>query len=122
MSIVIRMSRQGRTNRPHFRIGVYDVRTRRDGPPIEYLGHYDPYPADDAAKVTLNAERVQYWLGQGADVSDTVASFLRRRGIPMPKRAGNKPANAKRRKTKGAKRVKKLRARQQAAKAATKAG
>ena len=48
MSIVIRMSRQGRKNRPHFRVGVYDAHTRRDGPPIEHLGHYDPLEADEA--------------------------------------------------------------------------
>jgi small subunit ribosomal protein S16 len=119
MSIVIRMSRQGRTNRPHFRIGVYDVRTRRDGPPIEYLGHYDPYVADEATKVTLNAERVSYWLSQGADVSPTVASFLRRRGVAIPARRGNKPLSKKRRATKGAKRVKRLHARKAAAKAGT---
>jgi small subunit ribosomal protein S16 len=97
--IVIRMSRQGRTNRPHFRIGVYDVRTRRDGPPVEYLGHYDPLKKED--RVTLDDERVRYWLSQGASVSETMASFLKRRGIPLPVRK----RSAKRRPKKAAKPV-----------------
>ena len=86
MSIVIRMSRGGRKNRPHFRVGVFDRRTRRDGPPIEHLGHYDPRIEDDDRKFELKEERVRYWLGVGADVSDTVRSFLRRRGIDVPQR------------------------------------
>jgi small subunit ribosomal protein S16 len=86
MSLVIRLSRQGRKNRPHFRLGVYDIHTRRDGPPIEPLGHYDPLLKDRDASFTVNAERVTYWFSQGADVSDTVRSFLKRKGIAVPHR------------------------------------
>ncbi|MDF1701895.1 MAG: 30S ribosomal protein S16 [Planctomycetota bacterium] len=84
MATVIRLSRQGRKNRPHYRLGVFDRRTRRDGPPIEHLGHYDPLVESADEKVKLNEERIRYWLSQGADVSDTVASFLRRKGIERP--------------------------------------
>jgi len=84
MATVIRLSRQGRRNRPHYRVGVFDERTRRDGPPIEYLGHYDPLVEDEAQKVTLDAERITYWLGQGARVSETVRSFIVKRGIEIP--------------------------------------
>ena len=87
MSIVIRLARTGRRNRAAYRVGVFDRRTRRDGPPIEYLGHYDPLVDDDEAKVTIDTERVQYWISQGADVSDTVASFLRKRGVNAPSRS-----------------------------------
>jgi len=86
MATVIRLSRQGRRNRPHYRVGVFDRRTRRDGPPIEHLGHYDPLIEDDEKKVTLNEERIQYWLSQGADVSETVRSFLKQRGMALPQR------------------------------------
>ncbi len=96
MATVIRLSRQGRRNRPHFRLGVFDERTRRDGPPIEYLGHYDPLVADDTAKVKLDAERVQYWVGQGARVTETVRSFLRARGIPLPTRKRKKKSQGSR--------------------------
>lgn len=87
MATVIRLSRQGRKNRPHYRVGVFDRRTRRDGPPIEHLGHYDPLVENDEQKVTLDEERIRYWLSQGADVSETVASFLRKKGIDRPAKA-----------------------------------
>ena len=92
MSIVIRMSRQGRKNRPHFRVGVFDVHTRRDGPPIEHVGHYDPLEADEQKKVVLDADRIRYWLSQGASVSETVRSFLKKSGIEIPSR--RRPAAA----------------------------
>lgn len=87
MATVIRLSRQGRRNRPHYRVGVFDRRTRRDGPPIEHLGHYDPLIEDDEKKVTLDEERIRYWLSEGADVSETVRSFLKKRGIQVPTRS-----------------------------------
>ena len=90
MATVIRLSRQGRKNRPHYRVGVFDARTRRDGPPIEYLGHYDPLIEDEEKKVTLDEERIKYWLGEGARVSETVRSFLKKRNIPMPTKSGKK--------------------------------
>ena len=93
MSTVIRMSRNGRTNRPHFRVGVYDVRSKRDGAPIEYLGHYDPLVKDETTNLTLDLERIGYWLSQGADVSDTIKVFLKRRGVKIPPRGKNKPSN-----------------------------
>jgi small subunit ribosomal protein S16 len=95
MAIVIRLSRQGRRNRPHYRVGVFDRRTRRDGPPIEHLGHYDPLVEDDQKKFQLNEERIQYWLGQGADISDTVRSFLKQRGIALPQRTKRRGKKAK---------------------------
>jgi small subunit ribosomal protein S16 len=69
---------------------VFDARTRRDGPPIEYLGHYDPLVEDEEKKVTLDAERITHWLGQGARVSETVRSFIVKRGIELPKKKRKK--------------------------------
>lgn len=86
MATVIRLSRRGRRNRPAYRIGVYDERTRRDGPPIEYLGHYDPLVENDEQKFTVDEERAKHWIEEGARVSDTVRSFLRKRGINAPVR------------------------------------
>jgi len=86
MATVIRLSRTGRKNRPHYRVGVFDRRTRRDGPPIEYLGHYDPLIDDAEKSVVLNEERVRYWLGQGSLISETVRSFAVKRGIEVPRR------------------------------------
>jgi small subunit ribosomal protein S16 len=63
-----------------------DRRTRRDGRAIEELGHYDPNVANtDGATPSykLNEERAKYWLSQGAQVSETVASFLKSSGIDI---------------------------------------
>jgi small subunit ribosomal protein S16 len=90
MATRIRLKRIGRTNRPSFRICVFDGRTRRDGPPIEELGSYDPRAKSFAEKVKLNAERATYWLGVGAQPSETVNSFFRKLGVRKPVKA--KPA------------------------------
>ncbi len=70
----------GRKNRPFYRVGAFDSRTRRDGRAIEYLGHYDPLVEDFEKSVVLNMERVAYWMEHGAKCSETVASFVRRKG------------------------------------------
>ena len=102
MSIVIRMSRVGRTNRAHFRLGVWPKRSRRDGPAIEMLGHYDPYVKTDEQKITLNLERLQHWIGEGAEVSEAVRKFLNRRGVKLPVKKSNKPNARKARKARKA--------------------
>jgi small subunit ribosomal protein S16 len=89
MSIVIRMSRLGRTNRAHFRLGVYPKRSRRDGPAIELLGHYDPR-AGDERKISFDAERIRYWAEKGAEVTDAVRLFLNKAGVKLPARKSNK--------------------------------
>jgi small subunit ribosomal protein S16 len=90
MSIVIRMSRLGRTNRAHFRLGVYPKRSRRDGPAIELLGHYDPKSGDETKKISFDAERIQYWAGKGAEVTDAVRVFLNKAGVKLPAKKSNK--------------------------------
>lgn len=87
MALAIRMSRGGRRNLPFYSIVVADKRFPRDGRYLEKLGTYDPrQPQGSDKRVVLNAERVQYWLGQGAQASDRVARFLGQAGLaPMPK-------------------------------------
>jgi len=75
----------GRKNRPFYRVAAFDVRTRRDGRAIEYLGHYDPLVKDFDKSVTLDVERVQYWIEHGAKCSETVASFAKRKGLALPR-------------------------------------
>ena len=82
MSVKIRLTRTGRTNRPFYRIGVFDVRTRRDGAPIEYVGYHDP--VNQKAGTVVKEERVRYWLSVGAQPSATVAGILKARGIALP--------------------------------------
>ena len=87
MAVRIRLARTGRTNRPFYRFGAFDSRTRRDGSPIEYLGHYDPLVKEFDASVKLDLDRVRYWLGHGAKCSETVAVFLKKKGVVLPRNA-----------------------------------
>ena len=70
------MKRIGTKNTPVFRIVVADSRSPRDGKCIEELGTYQPLKKGD--NFTLNLDRVTYWVGKGAQPSDTVASFIRK--------------------------------------------
>lgn len=80
MAVRIRMKRMGRKNRPFFRICAVDARSPRDGRVLEELGTYDPMVPDVDARVTLDAERVCYWLGVGAQPSDKVSVFIKKYG------------------------------------------
>jgi len=79
--VKIRLTRVGRQNRPLWRIGVFDSKTRRDGRPIEYLGFYDPKKEKIEDKVQINRERVQHWLSKGAQPTPTIASMIKQLGI-----------------------------------------
>jgi small subunit ribosomal protein S16 len=72
--VVIRLSRQGRKNRPFYFIVVADKRARRDGRHIEKIGNYDPI----SKAVTLDTQRVKYWLSVGAQASDTVQVIIKK--------------------------------------------
>ena len=76
MSVKIRLSRHGAKKRPFYRIVAADIESPRDGRFIETLGTYNPLK--DPAEVTLDKERVDYWIQQGASPSDTVRSILKR--------------------------------------------
>ena len=75
------MTRIGRRHRPFFRINAIESSAPRDGRIIEKLGHYDPIEKDSQKQVTLNRERIEYWLSQGATPSDTVSQILLNHGI-----------------------------------------
>jgi len=77
----LRLKRLGRKGRPFYRICAINQRTRRDGRPIEELGFYDPLAKDEAAQAKVDAERAKYWLGVGAQPSNTVRDILRKKGI-----------------------------------------
>lgn len=76
MPVRIRLKRIGGKNDPAFRIVVADGRSPRDGRFIEEIGTYDPKKR--LAPFAINLERAQYWVSQGAQPSDTVASFMRK--------------------------------------------
>ena len=79
MAVKIRLSRQGRKKAPFYRLVVADSRSPRDGKFIELVGTYNPMT--DPAAVTINEERVLYWLKNGALPSDTARGLLRKQGI-----------------------------------------
>lgn len=80
--VKIRLARAGRKNQAYWKIGVFDSKTRRDGKPIEYLGSYNPHKEAVDQKVQIDRERTEYWLGQGAQPTETVASLLNKLNIP----------------------------------------
>jgi small subunit ribosomal protein S16 len=76
----IRLRRAGATRKPHYRVVVADSREPRDGRFVEVLGHYDP--RKDPAVVKIDAERTEYWIGKGAQPSETVRSLLKQQAKP----------------------------------------
>ncbi len=77
--VKIRMKRMGMKKEPFYRIIVIDSRSARDGRAIEELGYYNPITEPSELKV--NAERAKYWLGVGAQPSDTVRGLLKKSGV-----------------------------------------
>jgi len=82
MAMKIRLARGGSKKRPFYRIVAADSRMPRDGRFIEKLGTYNPLlPKDSEERVKMDMERVQYWLGEGAQPTDRVARMLEAAGV-----------------------------------------
>jgi small subunit ribosomal protein S16 len=79
MAVKIRLARHGAKKRPFYRIVVTDQENPRDGRFLEKVGTYNPLT--ETAQVDLNAERVKYWLAQGATPTHTVMSLLKKEGL-----------------------------------------
>lgn len=78
MVLKIRMRQQGRANRQTFRVVVTDVRNPRDGKYLEMIGWYNPFAAAGQESSLVDLARVQYWMGQGAQISENVQELLGR--------------------------------------------
>ncbi len=74
----IRLKRGGNKNNPVYRIVVANGRSPRDGKFIEEIGTY--HPRQKGENVKLDLEHTKYWIGQGAQPSETVASFIKKAG------------------------------------------
>jgi small subunit ribosomal protein S16 len=74
--VVIRLRRAGSKKRPFFRVVVTDSRAARDSSFVEILGHYNPRTRPAVVKV--DQDRVAYWLGKGAQPSDSVRTLIAR--------------------------------------------
>jgi small subunit ribosomal protein S16 len=77
--LAIRLARIGKKKNPFYRVVVTEKTRPRNGRFVEIVGTYDPLK--NPAEIKLNAERIKYWLGCGAQPSDTVRSFLRNQKI-----------------------------------------
>ena len=84
MAVKIRMQRGGASHAPYYRVVVADTRSPRDGRFVEKVGTYDPKNKDEDKQLNLELERIDYWLGVGAQPSDTVRSLIKkaRRSVP----------------------------------------
>ena len=79
MAVKIRLRRMGAKKAPFYRIVVAASRYPRDGRFIEEIGYYNPLT--DPAEVKVDAEKVQKWIGNGAQPTDTVKALLKKNGI-----------------------------------------
>jgi len=78
MAMKIRLTRMGSKKRPFYRVVALDSATRRDGRPVEFLGYYNPMVEPNDIK--LDMEKIEKWLAQGAEPSNTVRSLLKKAG------------------------------------------
>lgn len=77
--VKIRLKRMGMKKQPFYRIVVTDSRNARDGRFIEEIGYYNPL--SEPAEIRIDQERAKYWLGTGAQPTDTTRGLLKKGGV-----------------------------------------
>ena len=75
MAVKIRLKRMGKIHAPFYRVVIMNSRTKRDGRAIEEIGKY--HPTHEPSVIEIDSERVQYWLGVGAQPTEQVAALLK---------------------------------------------
>lgn len=75
--VTIRLSRGGAKKRPFYTVVVTDSRNRRDGRCIERIGFFNPIASGNEVRLNLNQERLDYWLGNGAQPSERVVGLIK---------------------------------------------
>lgn len=75
--VTIRLSRGGAKKKPFYQMVVADSRRARDGRFIENVGFFNPMAKGQEEKLRMDLERIEHWIGQGAQPSDRVASLLK---------------------------------------------
>jgi small subunit ribosomal protein S16 len=109
MALRIRLRKQGRTNRPFFRMVVTNCRNPRDGQYVESLGWYDPLVSDNDKNLVIHTDRIQHWLNQGALFTESAEALVCRvapqviKGLREKERAQRLKLAAKRKARKKAK-------------------
>ena len=91
MAVRIRLTRVGATKRPAYRVIAIDRRRSRDGRALEILGFYDPLT--EPATVNLDTERINAWIGKGAQPSETVVKLMKQASRPTEPTAAPKRAS-----------------------------
>ena len=76
MAVSIRLRREGSLNHPYYKVVVADQRSPRDGKFIELVGNYDPKKEGENSNIDLS--RIDYWIKNGAQPSDTVRSLIKK--------------------------------------------
>ena len=93
MAVKIRLKRMGKIRNAQYRIVVMDSRAKRDGRAIEEIGIYQP--KNEPSVVQVNSERAQYWLGVGAQASETVEKILKLSGDWQKFKGSDEPSGIK---------------------------
>lgn len=75
--VTIRLARGGAKKRPFYHVVVTDSRSRRDGRYIERVGFFNPVATGNEVRLSLNNERISYWLSQGAQASERVSKLVK---------------------------------------------
>lgn len=105
MAVRIRLKRMGRKNLPAYRIGVFDGRTRRDGPALEIVGWFNPLMNESGKGFKCETDRLEDWIRRGAKMTLAVTQLLDKQGVKLaappakpakekkPAKAAAKPAD-----------------------------
>ena len=78
MSLKIRLRRQGKRNRPFYRLVVADSKSPRDGKYVEMVGWYNPFGKNDQEEVKVDIERISYWLSHGAQLTEKANTLVKK--------------------------------------------
>ncbi|MBT3197841.1 MAG: 30S ribosomal protein S16 [Gammaproteobacteria bacterium] len=82
--VVIRLARGGAKKRPFYRIVATDKRNSRDGRFLEKLGYFNPIASGNEKRLEMNVERVEYWISNGAQLSNRVAGLVKEQSKSTP--------------------------------------
>ena len=104
--LTIRLARAGAKKRPFFHITVADSRKPRDGRFVERVGYFNPISRGKEVRLEIDQERIDYWLSQGAQVSDRVLTLIKEKNETPEEKAKREQTKEKRRLRKVAKRAK----------------
>ena len=78
MSVKVRMTRSGSKKRPFYRIVAINRDARRDGRPLDFIGHYNP--CTNPGTLSIDTEKLNAWIEKGAEMTDTVRTLVKKFG------------------------------------------